>query len=244
MPDENDTTQTAPQQGGETTAASTVTQPSSEGSGKLFSQDEVNRIAAEAREQGRKSAHKGQPVLAVVPPAPAAQPSGQPPVGDDGGRVTLRQLQEQLDEEKMRRAFDKRATRRGLSDEQADDLFESFKAQRPSDADAWFDKKSLLYGFGKPGSGSSTPPAAPPAAPTTAAAPVQSTTPPISDKGAPSPGGVTAWQRELSENPLGMSPAAVTAMMSELGADAARKKIVEAGMRQAERIRLSVKASR
>lgn len=87
--------------------------------------------------------------------------------------------------------------------------------------------------------GASEPSTQPPAA-----APVQSTTPPISDKGAPSPGGVTAWQRELTENPLGMSPAAVTAMMSELGADVARKKIVEAGMRQAERIRLSVKASR
>lgn len=72
----------------------------------------------------------------------------------------------------------------------------------------------------------------------------QSTQPPISDKGAPSPGGATAWERELSENPLGMSPASVTAMMAQLGAEVARKKIVEAGMRQAERIRLQVKASR
>jgi len=242
MPDENDTTTAAPQQGGETTAATTTTQSSGEGGGKLFSQDEVNRIAAEAREQGRKSAHK-QPVAAAAPAALPAAPTIGVPSGDDGGRVTLKQLQEQLDEEKMRRAFDKRASRRGLSDEVADDLFESFKAQRPTDLDAWFDKKSALYGFGKSGSGTSQP-AAPPAAPTTQAAVAQSTQPPISDKGAPSPGGVTPWQRELSENPLGMSPAAVTAMMAELGSEVARKKIVEAGMRQAERIRLQVKATR
>ncbi len=89
--------------------------------------------------------------------------------------------------------------------------------------------------------GASEPAAAPAAAPP-AQSVVQSTQPPISDKGAPSPGGVTPWQRELTENPLGISPASVNAMVAELGAEVARKKIVEAGMRQAERIRLQVKA--
>lgn len=241
MPDNDDMTQVAPETGGESTNAAPTETPPSGAAPRLFTQEEMNRVAAEAREQGRKSAIRQQPGAPTPPPVAPAPVNA--PAPDDGGRVTLKQLQEQLDEEKMRRAFDKRAARRNLTDEQSDDLFELYRVQRPADPDAWFDKKSAVYGFGKPGSGSTTPPAAPPAAATPAAT-AQPTAQPISDKGAPSPGGVTLWQRELAENPLGMSAAAVNAMTAELGADAARKKLVEAGLRQAERIRLWVKPQR
>lgn len=92
--------------------------------------------------------------------------------------------------------------------------------------------------------GAPEPAAAVVAAPPTTSVPAQSNAVPISDKGAPSPGGVTPWQRELAENPIGMSPASVNSMIAELGSAKATKMIVEAGMRQAERIRIQVKPQR
>lgn len=67
-------------------------------------------------------------------------------------------------------------------------------------------------------------------------------TPPISDKGPPSPGQYTPnWKLELGQNPIGMSPAARTAMDAELGVEKARKMRLEASRQQAERIRVTGK---
>lgn len=51
---------------------------------------------------------------------------------------------------------------------------------------------------------------------------------PISDKGSPAPGGVHDWQRELAENPVGMSDANWRRMVAELGEVEARRKRIEA----------------
>lgn len=234
--DTNETTESATQGGESTTAAPTDTPTSGGTAAKLFTQEEVSRIAAEAREQGRKSATKTQPAM------PASVPTPQTAAVDETERVTLKQLREQLEEVKMRGAFDKRASRRGLTDEVSDELFEIFKAQRPADPDAWFEKKSALFGF-RPASGQS--PAAPTAQPaTTATASAQSSGQPISDKGSPAPGGTVMWQRELAEKPFAMSPAARAQMDAEHGPDKARRMRVEAAQAMGDRIRVVVTPQR
>lgn len=62
---------------------------------------------------------------------------------------------------------------------------------------------------------------------------------PISDKGSPAPGGVVNWERELAENPIGMSAAARAAMDAKHGAEKARKMRLEAAQSQAQRIRVT-----
>lgn len=150
-------------------SAPAETPPQAVSTAKVFTQEEVNRIAANAREDGRKSALKtptATPAIATPAPAPQAPASEA-----EQERVTLKQLKERLDESEMRRAFDKRAAKRGLDEPIADELFEIFKVQRPSDTDDWFEKKSALFGFKPPGT-PAAPTAATPPAPATPAAPV------------------------------------------------------------------------
>src|SRR3990167_7970610 len=137
--DNNDTTITS--EG----STSTETKPSTVATPRVFSQEEVNRIAASAREDGRKSALKtpssGQPPPAAAAPAPVPPPAPTVTGNDESERVTLKQLKERLDESEMRREFDKRASKRGIDDTVSEELFEIYKAQKPSNADEWFEKK-------------------------------------------------------------------------------------------------------
>lgn len=187
-------------------ASPAETPPPATDTGKVFTQVEVDRIAAAAREQGRKSAFKA--TTAAPQPAPTPQP---PPAvqatGDEGERVTLRQLKEQLDEERMRRAFDKRAARRGLGDEVSEELFEIFKVQKPADPDEWFERKSTLFGFKAPGQSTAAPTAptatehkAPPA---TTATTAQAN---ISDRGPAASSNARDFEGIFDTDPLRSTP--------------------------------------
>lgn len=100
-------------------------------------QEEVNRIAAEARNQGRRAA------TTATPAAPAATPS-------------LQDLQDRLDASEQRRVFDKHALRLGLNDEQAEELFPMFRGAKPEDAGAWFARISKTFGLGQTTQNTST----------------------------------------------------------------------------------------
>lgn len=76
-----------------------------------------------------------------------------------------------------------------------------------------------------------------PAAPA-GAQPQPSNPQPLSDKGAPVPGGVLDWEREFQENPIGMSVAARRAMDAKHGADKGRAMRLEAARLRAEGIRV------
>lgn len=81
---------------------------------------------------------------------------------------------------------------------------------------------------------------------TAATAPVVPSQPsnpqPLSDKGAPVPGGVLDWEREYQENPIGMSAAARRAMDAKYGADKARAMRLEAARSQKGDMRVSVRS--
>lgn len=134
---------------------------------KTFSQEEVNRIAAAAREDGRKSATKAQQQQAAPQPAPNA--------GSEDERLSLRLLKAELDETKMRGAFDKRASKLGIDDDAAETLFALYKAQNPTDPGEWFERTSKLFGLGS----KTTPPPQPPTG-----SPTEGAKPPL---GAPRP---------------------------------------------------------
>lgn len=65
---------------------------------------------------------------------------------------------------------------------------------------------------------------------------------PISDKGAPVPGGVLDWEREYQEKPHLMSPAAKRAMDAKYGADKARSMRLEAARQMLGDMRVSVRS--
>lgn len=111
-------------------------------------QEQVNAIVKQRLAEDRARRAKESPAAA----SPAAQPSA-----DDNERLTMRQLAEDnrqikalLDETKQRARFDKQASRRGIDDAAADDLFELFKVQKPSDETQWFEEKGARFGFTKP----------------------------------------------------------------------------------------------
>lgn len=51
----------------------------------------------------------------------------------------LASLEKQLEEERLRRRFDKQAARRGFDDEQSDRLFSLYKVEQPDDDGTWFE---------------------------------------------------------------------------------------------------------
>lgn len=66
----------------------------------------------------------------------------------------------------------------------------------------------------------------------------QPTPTPTSDKGSPAPGGVVNWERELAENPIGMSAAARALMDAKYGPEEGRRKRLEASRAQAARLQV------
>lgn len=108
-------------------AASTAETPP-----KTFTQDEVNRIAAKAREEGRKAA------------LPRETPKSEPK-GDDE-RLTLKELNAKIEDAETRRRFERQAAKRGVTDDEAlDDLYDLYRAQKPTDEAAWFEKKAKAF---------------------------------------------------------------------------------------------------
>ena len=174
----------------------------------------VNQLIGKARIEGRESAPKKTDT-------PAA------PTGDDDP-VTLKSLKADLEEAKLRGRFDKHAAKNGIDDDATEDLFALYKMQKPADDSEWFDRKKKVLGLkaSTTGAGAGNPPPLP-------------VTPPISDKGSPAPGGVLDWERELAENPIGMSAAAFQRMVAKHGSGEAWRLRIEASNRQAAAIKVT-----
>lgn len=188
----------------------------------------INKLVGQARVEGRNAATKAQP---------APQPSAPPPAPAEQ-KLTLEDIARELAETKARARFDKQALRRGLSDDAADDLFELYKVQKPTDDENWFTEREKRLGLKQP----ATQPQ--PSTTTTAPAQPQPSGPPLSDKGSPAPGGVVNWEREYAENPGFMSAAARAAMDAKYGHEKARRMRIEAVNApggQAERLRVVTK---
>lgn len=198
-------------------------------------QEQVNAIIAKrlAEDRARR---------APTPAAPAAAPapqSTQVALPDDGeSHMTPKQMRDAYNELQLRMRFDRHALRRGVDDDKIDDLFALFKVQKPADDGQWFDEKAARFGFNK---GQSAAPTAQTASATAPNVPVPPVGPPISDKGSPAPGGVTNWEREFAENPIGMSAAARALMDAKHGVEVARRMRVEAATARQGHIRVTVK---
>lgn len=179
----------------------------------------VNKLVGKAREEGRSAAK-------ATTPAPAQAPT--PPSAPE--KVTIESLAAQLAETQLRARFDKRAAKRGLDDDAAEDLFELYKAQKPTDDENWFAEREKRLGLKKQSSTS------PPSQPSTPIQPVVVTpsAAPISDRGSPAPAQPVGWRLELAQNPLKMSQGARAAMDAELGVEKARRQRIEAAQRVAE----------
>lgn len=236
MPDETQTTTdtNAPATPAATTAP--VTAPAASVNFTPEQQEQVNAIVAKRLAEDR--ARRNPPPAAPAAAAPAPQPT-QVALPDDGEpHMTPKQMRDALNELNLRSRFDKQALKRGVDDARAEDLFALFKMQKPANDTVWFDEKAALWGFDKGQSAAPTAPTAATAAPNVAVPPAG---PPISDKGSPAPGGVTNWEREFAENPVGMSQAARALMDAKYGVEKARRMRVEAATERQGHIRVTVK---
>lgn len=103
--------------------------------GKSFTQAEVDQIVKDRLAKATRATQ---------------QPAPKPTATDAGGeeKLTMRELKAQLDEERSRREFDRRASKLGLADEVADDLFTLSQVQKPADVGEWLTQKSKLFGSG------------------------------------------------------------------------------------------------
>ena len=109
---------------------------------RTFTQDEVNRIAADAREAGRRSATNAAP----PPKAPEQRAAPSAPATESS----------RLDALEARYALSRAANLEGvrLSDEQEADLLTLYTVQRPEQPGEWFGRKVAAFNLK---------PAAPPA---------------------------------------------------------------------------------
>lgn len=166
------------------------------------------------------------------PPSPPLQPS--PAAAPASSGLSAEVVQAMIVQE---RVFARAEAEHKLTDGQIEWMRSALKGvpadELPTKANAFLRSMGIVKGASEPSP-----------ATTTATVPVQPTSAPISDKGAPAPGGATPWEREFAENPIGMSAASVNAMFAVHGAEKARRMIVEAGLRQAERIKVAVKPQR
>jgi hypothetical protein len=121
------TTTTSEQGAPGTAPASTSTSAPAE---KMVPQSQVNTLIANARREGRDGAlregKQGQPAAQAAPLSAEAR----------------------LEELELRRTFDRKAAKLGLDDEASDDLFDLYKAQRPTDVGAWFETKAGRFAKG------------------------------------------------------------------------------------------------
>lgn len=127
------------------------------------------------------------------------------------------------------RVITARATKHDLSDAAIRRMKASLQGVSPDQFASEADSFLADLGLVKAPTTTAQAPAALPSAPAQ---------PPISDKGAPAPGGVLDWQRELQDRPMTMSAAAIARMEADLGVDPARRKRLEAAQRQASTLRV------
>ncbi len=96
---------------------------------KTFTQEQVNAFV-----QQRLSEDRSRRPAAVAPQEPVE-------------KATKADLQSQIEEMKLRGAFDKRAGKFDLDDKASDRLFNLFKAERPEDPTAWFSETAAQFGL-------------------------------------------------------------------------------------------------
>jgi hypothetical protein len=114
--------------------ATSGTQPTGgDATERTFKQDEVNRIAAQAREEGRKSASKDAVTKTTSAPATDESP------------LTMKQLSQQLADERLARTFDKKTAKLDLDEETSGELFELYKGKPESERDKWLEKRAKVY---------------------------------------------------------------------------------------------------
>ncbi len=186
----------------------------------------INKLVGQARQEGRNAATKA-PSAPVVAPQPAAPAPEQ--------KMTIESLAATLAETQLRARFDKRAAKRGIDDDAADDLFELYKAHKPTDDENWFTEREKRLGLKQV-----LVPPQQPSTPTTASVPVVPSAAPISDRGSPAPNGATGWKYEIVTNPMSMSAGSRSAMDAELGVEKARKQRLDAARAQAERLQVVI----
>lgn len=187
----------------------------------------INKLVGQARVEGRNAATRAPVPVPVVTPVIAPQPEQ---------KLTLEDIARELAETKMRARFDKQALRRGFSDDAADDLFDLYKAHKPTDDENWFTEREKRLVLKQP----ATQPTTTPSIPVTTPPVTVPSTAPISDRGAATPNGAIGWRFEMG-NPIGMSAAARAQMDAELGPDAARKQRLAAAQAQAQTMRVTIK---
>jgi hypothetical protein len=113
------------------TTTTTVTAPSTGGKVTFTpeQQEQVDRIVAER-------------VARVKQPVAAAKTADQDTPSE---ALSLKSLKAELEETKLRAAFDKRAAKLSLPDEDHDDLFENWKNKQPDAREAWLEQKAKRF---------------------------------------------------------------------------------------------------
>jgi hypothetical protein len=118
-------------------SSSSANASTSNGGERTFTQAQVDAIVQERLARAQKPKATQQPTQTQAEPA--------------GETLSLRSLQAQLDEERQRRQFDRRASKLGLDESAADDLYDLYRAQKPSaeQQDTWFAEKAKRFGAGQ-----------------------------------------------------------------------------------------------
>lgn len=140
----------------------------------------------------------------------AAQHQPTPPRQDDvagGEKLTLRELERRLNESESRRAFDRRASKLGLADELADDLFALSQVQKPDDIGTWLEQKSKIFGSGAAKGSEAAGANANAAQPAEKKPPAAAPAPPGQHDSFVDTGGLTDIYRMPADKARGMTPA-------------------------------------
>lgn len=123
------TTTTSDQSGTAPTAGGNITFTAEQ-------QQRVNAIAAAARAEGKQSAERALQQQAQ----PTQSQQATPPA-----KVTLESLQAELAETRLRGAFDKRAAKLNIPDDEVDDMFELYRNKPADTRDTWLDGKAKRF---------------------------------------------------------------------------------------------------
>lgn len=143
-----------------------VTAPASKVTFTAEQQEQVNAIVRDRLAEAARRAPKQEP---APQPKPEAKAESKSDKSDD-----IAALRVELENQKLRHAFDKRIAKFDVSDSKAEKLFTLYQASKPADESAWFNETIEEFGLKAPTSpahqpvtpsGGSAPPAPPPAAP-------------------------------------------------------------------------------
>lgn len=182
-----------------------------------------NATFAELRKAGALG--KDKPSTESPKDPPSATPAAAAPASSG---LTEAALEARFEQE---RVITRVQVENKLTDAQVKRMKNALRTEQPEDAASWASAYLTDLGLVRTTETAQTTPAPVP----------QPSGQPISDKGSPAPGGVVAYERELAENPVGMSQAARNAMDAKYGVEKARKMRVDAAQAQLSRIKATTK---